>query len=195
LQQNKTSSSSDSVTSHYVRYAPSTILKAGTLAPDFTLHTTPDQKLSQTDFRGRPVILAFYPADFSPVCGDEVTLFNEILPEFEKFNAVLLGLSVDGVWCHLAFSKDRKLRYPLLSDFEPKGEVAKKYGVYRREDGVSERALFVIDKDGIIRWSYVSPIGINPGANGVLNALESLDKPKSLSKGDKKEEKTQATTA
>jgi peroxiredoxin len=86
--------------------------------------------------------------------------------------------SVDGVWCHLAFSKDRKLRFPLLSDFEPKGEVARKYGVYRREDGVSERALFVIDKDGNIHWSYVSPIGVNPGAHGVLNALESLDSQK-----------------
>jgi len=161
-----------------VRYAPSTVLKAGTPAPDFTLHTTPDQKVSLSEFHGRPAILAFYPADWSPVCGDEMALFNEILPEFEKFNAAFLGLSVDGVWCHLAFSKDRKLRFPLLSDFEPKGEVARKYGVYRRKDGVSERALFVIDKDGNIHWSYVSPIGVNPGAHGVLNALESLDSQK-----------------
>jgi peroxiredoxin len=107
-----------------------------------------------------------------------MTLFNEILPEFEGFNAALMGLSVDGAWFHLAFSKDRKLRFPLLSDFEPKGEVARKYGVYSREDGLSERALFVIDKDGIIRWSYVSPIGVNPGAPGVLNALESLNSQK-----------------
>ena len=153
-------------------------MKAGTVAPNFTLHTTPDQTVSLSEFRNRPVILAFYPADWSPVCGDEMTLFNEILPEFEGFNAALMGLSVDGAWCHLAFSKDRKLRFPLLSDFEPKGEVARKYGVYRREDGVSERALFVIDKDGIIRWSYVSPIGVNPGAHGVLNALESLNSQK-----------------
>jgi len=89
-----------------------------------------------------------------------------------------MGLSVDGVWCHLAFSKDRKLRFPLLSDFEPKGEVAGKYGVYSREDDVSERALFVIDKDGIIRWSYVSLTGVNPSAQGILNALESLDSQK-----------------
>ena len=117
-----------------------------------------------------------------------MTLFNEILPEFEKYNSVLFGVSVDGVWCHLAFSKDRKLRFPLLSDFEPKGEVAREYGVYRREDGISERALFVIDKDGIIRWSYISPIGINPGANGVLNALESLNTQKSeLEEGNRKE--------
>jgi peroxiredoxin len=178
MQKSKISSSSASTPSDYVRYAPSTVLKAGTPAPDFTLHTTPDQIVSLSEFRGRPTILAFYPADWSPVCGDEMALFNEILPEFEKFNATILGLSVDGVWCHLAFSKDRKLRFPLLSDFEPKGEVARKYGVYRREDGVSERALFVIDKDGNIRWSYVSPIGVNPGAHGVLNALESLDSQK-----------------
>lgn len=185
MQQSKMSSSTGSASSHYVRYAPSTILKAGTPAPDFTLHTTPDQKVSIREFRGRPVILAFYPADFSPVCGDEMVLFNEVLPEFEKFNAVLLGLSVDGVWCHLAFSKDRKLRFPLLSDFEPKGEVARKYGVYRREDGVSERALFLVDKNGIIHWSYVSPIGINPGAHGILNALGSLNKQNNTSEGRK----------
>lgn len=164
------------------------MLKAGTPAPNFSLHTTPDQKVSLSEFRGRPVILVFYPADFSPVCGDEMTLFNEILPEFEKYNAVLLGVSVDGVWCHLAFSKDRKLRFPLLSDFEPKGEIAREYGVYRREDGISERALFIIDKDGTIHWSYISPIGINPGANGVLNALESLNTQKGeLGKGNRKE--------
>lgn len=166
--------SSSSTRSDYVRYAPSTILKAGTSAPDFMLYSTPDQKVSIMEFHDHPVILAFYPADWSPVCGDEMTLFNEILPEFEKFDAKIMGISVDGVWCHLAFSKDRKLHFPLLSDFEPKGDVAKKYGVYRREDGVSERALFVIDKNGIIRWSYVSPIGVNPGAQGVLKALESL---------------------
>jgi peroxiredoxin len=103
-----------------------------------------------------------------------MALHNEILPEFRQFNAELLGISVDGVWCHLAFSKDRKLHFPLPSDFEPKGNVACNYGVYRKQDGVTERALFVIDSDGIIRWSYISPIGINPGADGILKALESL---------------------
>lgn len=185
MQKSRASSSSTSTPSDYIRYAPSTILKAGTVAPNFTLHTTPDQTVSLSEFRNRPVILAFYPADWSPVCGDEMTLFNEILPEFEGFNAALMGLSVDGAWCHLAFSKHRKLRFPLLSDFEPKGEVARKYGVYRREDGVSERALFVIDKDGIIRWSYVSPIGVNPGAHGVLNALESLNSQQKETRRDK----------
>src|SRR5467141_5446931 len=98
-------------------------LSEGTLAPDFTLNSSPDRKVSLNDFRGRPVILAFYPADWSPVCGDQMALYNEILPEFQRFNAELIGISVDGVWCHAAFSRDRKLHFPLLADFEPKGAV------------------------------------------------------------------------
>jgi peroxiredoxin len=155
----------------------SSILQPGTIAPDFTLHSTPDQTISLKQFSGRPVILVFYPADFSPVCGDEMTLYNELLPEFQRYNAEVIGISVDGIWCHLAFSKERNLRIPLLADFEPKGKVAKKYGVYRKKDGVTERALFLIDKDGLIRWSYVSPIGVNPGADGILKALESISQP------------------
>ena len=154
----------------------SNILSAGTPAPDFTLHVTPDQMLSVKELRGRPVILAFYPADWSPVCGDQMALYNEILPEFHRFNAELMGISVDGVWCHAAFSRDRKLHFPLLADFEPKGAVSRLYGAFRDGEGISERALFVIDKKGTIRWSYVSPIAVNPGADGILEALESLPK-------------------
>jgi peroxiredoxin len=154
----------------------SNILSAGTPAPDFTLHVTPDQMLSLKELRGRPVILAFYPADWSPVCGDQMALYNEILPEFHRFNAELMGISVDGVWCHAAFSRDRKLHFPLLADFEPKGAVSRLYGAFRDGEGISERALFVIDKKGTIRWSYVSPIAVNPGADGILEALESLPK-------------------
>jgi peroxiredoxin len=150
-------------------------LSPGDPAPDFNLKTTPDQTVSLQDFAGRPVILAFYPADWSPVCGDQMALYNEILSEFERFDAQMIGISVDGIWCHLAFAKDRKLHFPLLSDFEPKGGAAKAYGVYREHDGVTERALFVIDGKGIIRWKHVSPIGINPGADGILTALESLN--------------------
>jgi peroxiredoxin len=152
------------------------ILIPGTRAPEFTLHVTPDQTLSLSELRGKPVILAFYPADWSPVCGDQMALYNEILPEFQKYQAELLGISVDGVWCHEAFAKDRHLHFPLLADFEPKGAVAQMYGVYRKSDGVCERALFVIDKNGTIRWSYVSPIAVNPGADGILQALEDLPK-------------------
>jgi peroxiredoxin len=151
-------------------------LTAGTPAPEFSLHATPDQLVSLSDFRGRPVILAFYPADWSPVCGDQMALYNEILNEFQTFDAELIGISVDGSWCHIAFSHDRRLRFPLLADFEPKGGVARRYGVYREADGTTERALFVIDAAGIIRWSHVSPIGVNPGADGILRALESLKK-------------------
>src|SRR5579862_8936141 len=107
-----------------------TILKPGTPAPDFSLHVTPDQKLSLGDLRGKPVVMAFYPADWSPVCGDQMAVYNEILPEFEKYEAQLVGISVDGVWCHAAFAENRHLHFPLLADFEPKGAVAAKYGVY-----------------------------------------------------------------
>ena len=153
-------------------------LGPGTRAPEFTLHSTPDQTVSLRDFRGRPVILAFYPADWSPVCGDQMALYNEILPEFQRFGAELLGISVDGVWCHLAFAQSRRLHFPLLADFEPKGAVAQRYGVYREGDGTTERALFVLDGDGTVRWSYVAPIGVNPGADGILRALEALETPR-----------------
>jgi peroxiredoxin len=154
----------------------STPLPPGSEAPEFALLSTPDQSVSLADFRGQPVILAFYPEDFSPVCSDQLALYQELLPEFQKFNAELLGISVDGVWCHLAFAKDRNLHFPLLSDFEPKGEVSRTYHAYRAKEGTSERALYVIDGEGIVRWSYVSPVGLNPGADGILSALEDMEK-------------------
>jgi len=149
-------------------------LPAGSPAPDFTLLSTPDQHVSLADFRGRPVILAFYPADWSPVCGDQMALYNQVLPEFTRLGAQLLGISVDGVWCHRAFSEDRHLHFPLLSDFEPKGETSHRYGVYREEDGTSARALFLVDPEGRVAWSYLSPVDVNPGADGILDALERL---------------------
>jgi peroxiredoxin len=156
--------------------SPASILPPDTTAPDFALHVTPDQTLSLRELRGKPVVLAFYPADWSPVCGDQMALYNEILPEFHKFGATILGISVDGVWCHRAFADARKLRFPLLADFELKGDVARRYGAYRQAEGVCERALFVIDKDGKIAWSYCSPVAVNPGADGILEALEKLPK-------------------
>jgi len=150
------------------------LLPAGQRAPDFELHATPDQTVSLSDFRGERLILAFYPADFSPVCGDQMALYNAVLPEFHKLGAELLGISVDGAWCHAAFADARKLHFPLLADFEPKGAVARKYGAYREQEGTSERALFVIDGEGVIRWSYRSPVGVNPGADGIIAALEAM---------------------
>ena len=146
----------------------------GERAPDFSLASTTNETLALGDLRGTPVVIAFYPADWSPVCGDQMALYNEILPEFERYGATLLGISVDGKWCHKAFADARNLRFPLLADFHPKGDVAKAYRVYREQDGTSERALFVIDGEGIVRWSHVSPKSVNPGANGILAALESL---------------------
>ena len=150
------------------------VTRAGTPAPDFTLPSAPGETVSLGSLRGRPVILAFYPADWSPVCGDQMALYNEVLPEFQRFNAQLLGISVDGVWCHGAFARHRNLHFPLLADFEPKGGVARRYGVYREREGFTERALFVIDPSGIVRWSDVSPLDVNPGADGILRALEAL---------------------
>jgi peroxiredoxin len=154
--------------------APASILGAGDRAPDFTLHATPDQRVSLSDFRGTPLVVAFYPADWSPVCGDQMALYNQVLPEFRRLGASLVGISVDGVWCHTAFASARNLHFPLLADFEPKGAVARRFGAYRDGDGVTERALFVIDGDGVIRWSHLSPMGVNPGADGILEALEAM---------------------
>ena len=131
------------------------ILQAGAKAPKFSLNSTPDQRVSLSDFKGRPVVLAFYPADWSPVCTDQLALYNQVLPEFQKFNAEILGISVDGSWSHVAFAKDRNLKFPLLADFEPKGKVSSLYGTYQNKIGESGRALFVIDHNGVIRWSQL----------------------------------------
>ena len=149
-------------------------LPLGMPAPDFTLPSGPGKTTSLSEYKGQPIILFFYPADWSPVCGDQAVLYNELNPIFQSYNAQVLGISVDGIWSHEAFSNHNNLQFPLLSDFEPKGAVARMYGVYRHEVGTSERALFVIDSDGIIRWSYVSPANVNPGADGILTALDKL---------------------
>ena len=167
-----------SMSANPVSPADAGVLPAGAKIPDFQLPVSPDRRMSLSEILGRPAILVFYPADWSPVCGDQVVLYNEVLPEFERFGARLLGISVDGPWCHRAFAESRKLRFPLLSDFEPKGAFARACGVYRARDGTTERALFVADSEGTIRWSYVSPIDVNPGADGILAALEKLDSKK-----------------
>jgi peroxiredoxin len=151
------------------------MLQPGEKAPEFELFATPDQKVKLSELKGKNVIVAFYPADWSPVCSDQMALYNEMLKIFSKYNATVLGISVDSRWCHLAFSQDRKLHFSLLADFEPKGEVSRKFGVYDEEAGECKRALFVIDKEGTIAWSYLSPTALNPGADGILDALEELN--------------------
>lgn len=152
-----------------------TLLAPGTVAPAFTLKDGAQQDVSLADFAGRPVVLVFYPADWSPVCTDQLGLYETLLPEFQTCDdPAVLGISVDGVWSHAAFAENRHLTFPLLADFEPKGEVACAYGVYNAQAGQSGRALFVIDADGVIRWSYLSPNSVNPGADGILTALEEI---------------------
>jgi peroxiredoxin len=151
-------------------------LEPGTNAPDFVLAATPDQKVGLAELlqADNALIMAFYPADWSPVCTDQMALYNEILPEFRRLGASLVGISVDSAWCHAAFAQHRNLHFSLLADFHPKGEVSDQYGVYDDSVGMSKRALFVVDHDGVIRWSYVSPVGVNPGADGILHALEEM---------------------
>jgi peroxiredoxin len=153
---------------------PGRLVAPGHVAPPFELHSTPDQTVALADFLGRPVVLVFYPADWSPVCGDQIGIYNEMNAEFEAYRAQVVGISVDGAWCHRAFSEARHLHFPLLADFEPKGDVSRRYGAYREKDGFSERALFVIDAQGVVRWSYLSPVGVNPGADGIFEALDEL---------------------
>ncbi|NRT10825.1 peroxiredoxin [Flavobacterium sp. 14A] len=145
-------------------------------APNFTLYATPDKEITLADMKGKNVILAFYPADWSPVCSDQMALYNETLKYFEKHDAEIFGISVDSVWCHKAFTDSRNLHFPLLADFEPKGAVSKAYGAYDEKEGQSKRALFVINKEGVIEWSFVSPNEENPGADGILEALENMNK-------------------
>ncbi len=157
------------------------MLKLGTVAPDFELYATPDQKLRLDELKGKKVILAFYPADWSPVCGSQMNLYNEMGKYFTGHNAQLIGISVDSKWCHSAFSGENHFYFPLLADFEPKGAVARSYEAYDERTGECRRALYVLDETGIIRWNYLSPVGINPGADGILNSLEELDNIKLVS--------------
>jgi len=151
------------------------LLEKGTAAPDFELASTPDKNIKLSDLKGKRVVLAFYPADWSPVCGDQMALYNEMLSFFEKYNAQVIGISVDSKWSHKAYTENSNLHFPLLADFEPKGKISKLYKAYNEEQGRSKRALYVIDENGTIQWSYLSPDGENPGADGILEALEKLE--------------------
>jgi peroxiredoxin len=153
---------------------PVPLLAPASIAPDFTLPSTIDNPIRLSDLQGRPVILVFYPGDFTPVCGDQLTLYNELLPLFEEFEAQILGISVDGLETHQAYAAERRLDFPLLADSHPLGEVARRYGAFDEKRQTSERALFVIDRSGRVAWSYLSPRDDNPGADGILRALESL---------------------
>jgi peroxiredoxin len=146
----------------------------GTRAPEFSLPRTGFESFSLPDVHGQPAVLAFYPGDWEPVSQQQLVHFQECLPELHRFGATLIGISVDSVWSHMAFRRALDLTFPLLSDFHPKGQVSRAYGVYREEEGRSGRALFVLDAEGAIRWSRGYPTNLNPGIDGMLTALETI---------------------
>jgi peroxiredoxin len=148
------------------------VIEAGSKAPEFTLPDQDGKQVSLADFRGSRVLLVFYPADFSPVCTDQLSVYQEVLGEFEERGTKLLGISVDGAFCHRAFRSHLNLDFPLLADFHPKGEVARAYGVWSDEYGVSGRALVLVDGEGTVQWAYRSPPLEVPGANLIFDALD-----------------------
>ena len=149
------------------------MIEPGTPAPDFTLPDQDGNEVSLEDLKGQTSVLVFYPLDFSPVCTDQLNVYQEVLGELEERGAKLYGVSVDSSYAHKEFAAKGNLTMPLLADFHPKGEVAKKFGVYIEERGIAGRALVMIGPDGVVRWSYVSssPLEI-PGANLIFDALE-----------------------
>ena len=145
----------------------------GSPAPDFTLSDQDGTEVSLADLRGQTVVLAFYPADFSPVCTDQLSVYQEVLGELEQRGVRLLGISVDSTWSHKAFQAHLGVTIPLLADFHPKGEVAKAYGAYVEKRGVAKRALVMVGPDGVVEWSYESPSPLEiPGANLIFDALD-----------------------
>ena len=148
------------------------MIEPGSSAPDFTLPDQDGNEVSLSDFEGRRVVLVFYPADFSPTCTDQMNVYQEVLPQFEERGAQLVGISVDGAFCHKAFREHLGVSIPLLSDFHPKGEVAKAYGVWAESHGVAGRALVMVGPDGTVEWAYMSPPLEVPGANLIFDALE-----------------------
>jgi peroxiredoxin len=149
------------------------VIAPGTPAPEFTLRNHQGSEVSLADFRGRKLILVFYPLDFSPVCSDQLSIYQEVLSQIEGQGATLVGLSVDSTWAHRAFRNELGITIPLLSDFEPKGQVSRSYGAYLEGTGHGNRSLVLVDEDGIVRWVHESPTpGEIPGANLIFDALD-----------------------
>jgi peroxiredoxin len=148
------------------------VIEPGEQAPDFTLPDQDGKQVTLADLRGQTVVLVFYPADFSPVCTDQLSVYQEVLPQFEERGARILAISVDGAFCHKAFQAQQHLTIPLLADFHPKGSVARAYGVWSEDHGVSARALVMVGPDGTVAWSYLSPPLEAPGANLIFDALD-----------------------
>lgn len=150
------------------------MIEPGAEAPDFVLSDQDGNQHSVSGYEGRTLVLLFYPADFSPVCTDELSLYEEVLDQFESREATLLGISVDGAFCHKAFQERLAVTIPLLADFHPKGDVARAYGVWSEDFGMAARAVVIVDPSGVVEWSYMSPPLEVPPPDLVLDALDRL---------------------
>jgi peroxiredoxin len=148
-------------------------IAVGQKAPEFTLKNQDMQEVTLASLKGQPVVLAFYPLDFSPVCSNEHACFTNDLKQFEGLSARVLGISVDSPFAHKAFAEKLRISYPLLADFHPKGDVAKKFGLYLEEKGITNRATVILDKEGVVRYVKVYDI---PTARDNAEILEALKK-------------------
>jgi peroxiredoxin len=153
------------------------VIEPGEKAPDFSLPNHKGEQVSLSDFRGRQVMLAFYPSDFSPVCSDQLSIYQEVKPSLDEAGLEVVGISIDHSWAHRAFRKELNLDFTLLADFHPKGQVAELYGAYLPDYGTSNRSLVLIDPEGVVSWVYETPTPLEiPGANLLFDALEATDK-------------------
>jgi peroxiredoxin len=152
------------------------VIEAGAEAPDFTLLDQDGESVTLSELRGQPVLLAFYPADFSPVCTDQLSVYQADMGEFERRGVRLLGISVDNVYCHKAFQDHLKLTMPLLADFHPKGKVSRAYGVWSERYGQAGRALVLVAPDGTVEWSHTSPALEYPAMSLIFQKLERFEK-------------------
>ncbi len=151
------------------------MIEPGTRAPEFTLPNHRGKDVALADFRGRKLVIAFYPNDFSPVCSDQLSIYQEVLGQIRDTGTELVGISTDGSWAHNAFRKQLGLEMTLLSDFHPKGDVSTAYGAYLEDWGTPNRSLVLIDEEGIVRWVHESPTPLEiPGANLIFDALEQI---------------------
>ena len=149
------------------------MIEPGTPAPDFSLLDQDGEEVTLESLRGQTTVLVFYPADFSPVCTDQLNVYQEVLGELESAGAKLVGVSVDSAWTHRAFQQHLGVTIPLLADFHPKGEMSGRFGAYNEKYGVSRRALVLIGPDLEVKWAYKSPSPLEiPGANLIFDALE-----------------------
>ena len=152
------------------------MIAVGEKAPDFSLPNHKGEQVSLSDLRGRRVMLAFYPSDFSPVCSDQLSIYQEVKPSLDEAGLEVIGISIDHSWAHRAFRKQLNLEFTLLADFHPKGAIAERYGAYLPDYGTSNRSLVLIDPEGVVRWVYESPTPLEiPGANLLFDALEAAD--------------------